>query len=129
MKAHNGVLPDAERLRAARALHHWWGVDRERLHGAGFRFSQEQLSDDRYDPIIDEVAVRRALAGEPEVYASLTHYERLEVRHQIRQIMDGPDREGLVLTEWAKTVGEDENALRRFLQRERLRDKRAAAHG
>jgi hypothetical protein len=129
VKAHNGALPDAERLRAARALHHWWGVDRERLHGAGFRFSQEQLSADRYDPIIDEVAVSRALAGEPEVYASLTYYERLAVRHQIRHMMDAPDRDGLVLTEWVQTVGEDENAVRRFLQRERLRDRKAAVNG
>jgi len=129
VKAHNGVLPDATRLRAARALHHWWGVDRERLHRAGFRFSQEHLSDARYDPIIDEVAVGRAVAGDREVFAALTYYERLKVRDRIRQMMDAPDRTGLVLTEWAASVGEDETALRRFLQRERLRDKRAAANG
>ena len=128
MSAHNGVLPDADRLRAARALHHWWGIDRVRLHEAGFRYSQEQLSDIRYDPIIDEVAVSRAVEGDPEVYASLTHYERLAARERIRQVMDTPAREGFVLSDWAQIVGEDLLALRGFIRRGRTRD-RAAAHG
>lgn len=34
---------------------------------------------ERYDPVVDEVAVRRALDGDLEVWQNLTHHERRQV--------------------------------------------------
>ena len=34
---------------------------------------------ERYDPVVDEVAVRRAMDGDREVWQNLTHHERRQV--------------------------------------------------
>jgi hypothetical protein len=131
MSAPGGPLPDRDRLRAARALHHWWGIDRVRLNEAGYRFSQEHLSSPLYDPIDDEVAVARAFAGDRAVYATLTHYEKVRVRNLVRAEMDTPepDLSGCNLAQWCRRVGEDADMVRRFIQRARAKDRKAAALG
>ena len=128
--SHVGPLPDRDRLRAARALHHWWGIDRVRLAEAGFRYSQEHLSSPLYDPIDDEVAVARAFAGDKAVYATLTHYEKARVRHMVRAVMDTPDQfPDTNLAQWCRRVGEDVGMVRRFIERARFKDRKAAARG
>lgn len=129
--SHVGPLPDRDKLRAARALHHWWGIDRMRLAEAGYRFPQEYLSSPLYDPIDDEVAVARAYAGDKAVYATLTHYEKARVRGMVRAAMDAPDQDvdGCNLVQWCARVGEDVLMLRRFMQRARGKDRKAAARG
>ena len=128
-------LPDRDRLRAARALHLWWGIDRVRLAEAGFRFSQEHLSAPEYDPIDDQVAIDRAFAGDRAVFANLTHYEKQKVRQKVRNVLDGPQRElegnggPITLADWCRMVGETENVVRGFLRRARIKDRAAAARG
>jgi len=129
--SHVGPLPDRDRLRAARALHHWWGIDRVRLAEAGFRYSQEHLSSPLYDPIDDEVAVARAFAGDRAVYATLTHYEKVRVRQLVLAEMNTAEP-GLVggnLAQWCRRTGEDVGTMRRFIERARGKRRKAAARG
>lgn len=107
-------LPDRDRLRAARALHLWWGVDRLTLARMGFTFRQEYLSSPAFDPIDDEVAVERAIAGERAVYEALTHYERARVREVVHTLYKAGE---LDLHEWSAKVGETSNNMSAFIYR------------
>lgn len=64
-----------------------------------------------YDTDIDEIAVARALQGDREVWASLTHYERREVmiqiydRRELEEAENAADREGFDPKVWCKQKG------------------------
>jgi hypothetical protein len=126
-------LPDRDRLRAARALNRWWGITGMELRREGYLFSDQQLHDPLLDPIDDEVAIARAVAGERAVWDALTHYERHRVRYLVRMKVEAvgnlrhnpAHRNGL--TDWCKAVGEDFTVVQRYIIRARARDRRKAA--
>jgi len=119
-------LPDRDRLRAARALNRYWGITSTDLRREGYRFTDRQLLDPLMDPIDDEVAIARALAGERAVWDNLTHYERLRVRFLIRVRMDAT---GSGLADWCRSVGEDFLTVQRYILRSRAADREKATDG
>jgi len=114
----SGPLPDRDRLRAARALHLWWGVDRDTLARMGYAFKQKHLSSPAFDPIDDEVAIERAVAGERAVYEALTHYERAKVRQLVHALYEAGEVD---LYEWSAKVGENGNSVSAFIYRMKKR--------
>jgi len=131
----NSLPADRDGLRAARALTRFWGITGMELRQQGYRFSDSQLHDPLMDPVDDEVAVARAVAGDRAVWESLTHYERQRVRHLVRLKVEAvgdlrvspSHRNGL--SDWCKAVGEDFTTVQRYIIRARARDRRKALDG
>jgi hypothetical protein len=80
----------------------------------------------KWDPYIDEVAVRRAVKGDQKVWENLTVFEREEVRKALLVRLEreplGPEhisgeRETFWLTEWSESVGMRRDGARAFLRR------------